>query len=272
MAKTPTYYPVFLDLYGKRCVIAGGGAVADGKIAKLLDAGARVTVISPEATAAIQTLAQDGSLEWQAREYQPGDLAGAALAIAATNVRSTNQLVTQEAETLGVLLNVVDAPSQCSFIAPSIVNRGPVTVAISTGGVSPALSRKIRESLAHSPALEWADLAGILSQARKRVKEQHAVIDPQRWQCSITSELLELVQAGREEEALATLLAKLLGDPPEADSQLCPEAARCLPQGCGQKPAERPAASEERREERQTSRRRRAGNHYPLSTQNRGSA
>lgn len=92
----PTYYPVFLDLQGKRCVVFGGGVVAEGKVAKLLDASANVKVISPKVTAAIQASAQEGSLEWQAREYQPGDLAGAVLGIAATNVRSTNQLIFQE--------------------------------------------------------------------------------------------------------------------------------------------------------------------------------
>ena len=107
----PTYYPVFLDLQGKRCVIFGGGEVAEGKVAKLLDTGADVTVISPQVTAAIQASAQEGRLEWQAREYQPGDLVGAALGIAATNTRSANQLIFQESKELGVLLNVVDDPS-----------------------------------------------------------------------------------------------------------------------------------------------------------------
>ena len=231
----PTYYPVFLDLQGKRCVIFGGGVVAEGKVAKLLDTGANITVISPQVTAAIQASAQEGRLEWQAREYQPGDLAGAVIGIAATDTRSANQLIFQESKELGVLLNVVDDPSQCTFIAPSIVNRGQVTVAISTGGASPALARKIRESLSDSPALEWADLAGTLSLARKQVKKQGAVVDPQRWQCCITPDLLELAQAGRQEEALSALLGNLLG---EGAPQLCPTVAQCQPKGCGRTPGE----------------------------------
>ena len=184
----PTYYPVFLDLENKNCVIIGGGTLAEGKIAKLLESGAKITVISPEINAGIRGALQQGKLEWKAQEYQLGDLAGAFLGIAATNVRSVNDLIFQEAEDLGVLLNVVDKPEQCSFIHPSIVTRGPVTLAISTGGASPALARKLRETLNVSSALDWADLAGVLSRARKQVKNRGVVIDPQRWQCCLTPE------------------------------------------------------------------------------------
>ena len=228
----PTYYPVFLDLHKKRCVIIGGGALAESKIAKLLEAGAKITVVSPKINAGIKTLLKQGNVDWLDREYQTGDLAGAFLGIAATNVRPVNERIFQEAEKLGILLNVVDEPSQCTFIAPSIVNRGPVTVAISTGGASPALARKLRETLSDSPALEWADLAGVLSRARKQVKKQGAVIDPQRWQCCMTLELLAVVQDGREEEALSSLLAKLLD---ESAPNLCSSLRQCQPSGCGRK-------------------------------------
>lgn len=206
------YYPVFLNLVGKRCLIFGGGAVAEGKIANLLEAGACITVVSPEATQGIQEAARRGQLEWQAREYQPGDLEGAFLGIAATNVRRVNQEIFREAERLGVLLNVVDDPPLCSFIAPSIVKRGQVTLAISTGGASPALARKLREELSDAPVLEWADLAGVLSRARREVKKRRVVVDPDRWQRCITEELLQLVQAGKEDEALDLLLSGLLDE------------------------------------------------------------
>ncbi len=228
----PLYYPVFLNLTEKPCVVFGGGRAAEGKISKLRDAGARVTVVSPRVTAGIQVAVQEGGLEWRAREYQPGDLAGAFLGIAATDVRSVNQLIFREAEEMGVLLNVVDEPSQCTFIAPSILNRGQVTVAISTGGASPALARKLRESLSSSPTVEWADLAGVMSRARQQVKTQGVAVDPQRWQCSLTPELLRLAQAGRDEEALAAMLSDLL----DANTpQLCPTVDRCRPGGCRRK-------------------------------------
>ena len=227
------YYPVYLNLKGRPCVILGGGRVAEGKISRLREAGATITVISPQVTPVIRTAAQEGQLKWCEREYQDGDLEQAFLAIAATNVRSVNREIFQEAERQNVLLNVVDDAPLCTFIAPSIVERGPVTLAISTGGASPALARKLRESLTHDPVLDWADLAGVMSQVRNQVKKQGAVVDPQRWQCCLSSQLLDLARSGREEQAGAKLLSDLLdGKTPE----LCPRIDQCLPQGCSIKP------------------------------------
>jgi len=225
----PAYYPVYLNLNGKRCLVFGGGPVAEDKVSKLQGSGARISVISPEVTPALQVSARSGDLEWHAREYQPGDLEGAFLSIAATNQRDVNQRIFQEATQLGVLLNVVDQPDQCSFIAPSIVKRGEVTLAISTGGSSPALARKLREALSDAPALEWADLAGVLALARKEVKKRGLTVDPQRWQCCITPELLQLAQSGREEEALTNLLSSLSG--PDTPG-LCRRIDSCSPQLC----------------------------------------
>ena len=227
------YYPVYLNLKGKPCVIIGGGRVAEGKISKLREAGATITVISPQVTNAIRAAAQEGQLKWCEREDQDGDLQRAFLAIAATNVRSVNRQIFQEAERQNVLLNVVDDAPLCTFIAPSIVERGPVTLAISTAGASPALARKLRESLTHDPVLDWADLAGVMSQVRSQIKKQGTLVDPQRWQCSLSSQLLDLARSGREEQAGVKLLSDLLdGETPE----LCPTIDQCLPQGCSRKP------------------------------------
>ena len=228
----PSYYPAYLDVRDRHCVVFGGGAVAEGKITQLRNAGAHITVVSPEVTPAILASAEQGHVDWQARAYQAGDVQGAFLVIATTNARAVNEAIFQEAEGAGILINVVDVPAQCSFIAPSIVSRGPVTVAISTGGASPALARKFREELTASPVMDWADLAGILSQARGQVKQQGLTVDPQRWQCCLTPDLLELAQGGKDDEALACLLADLSG----GDDNLCPDAARCQPSGCGRKP------------------------------------
>ena len=214
-------------------MVIGGGRVAESKIVQLQAAGAAVSVISPEVTPAIEESAQDGRLDWQAREYQPGDLDGVFLGIAATNQREVNQQIYSEAEQKGVLLNVVDDPERCTFIAPSIVERGPVTVAISTGGTSPALARKLREILSNDPALEWADLAGVLSEARKEVKKRRLTVDRQRWQCCLTPELLKLAQEGRDDEALSTLLSGL--SHPDTPG-LCSRIDKCAPQGCGIQP------------------------------------
>ncbi len=226
------YYPVYLNLKGRPCVILGGGRVAEGKISRLRKAGARITVISPQVTPVIRAAAIEGQLKWCDREYQDGDLEQAFLAIAATNVRSVNRRIFQEAERQNVLLNVVDDTPLCTFISPSIVERGPVTLAISTGGASPALARKLRESLNHDHVLDWADLAGVMSQVRSQVKKQGAVVDPQRWQCCLSSQLLDLARSGAQEQAGAKLLSNLLdGEIPE----LCPRIGHCLPQGCSSK-------------------------------------
>ena len=225
----PDYYPVYLNLAGKRCVIIGGGIIAQGKIAGLLEAGCQITVISPDATPGIRQAAQRGDVVWLQRIYEPGDLEGAFIGVAATNVWHVNRDIHEEAEQLGVLLNVVDDPDLCSFIAPSVVKRETVTMAISTGGASPALARKLRETLAHAEALEWADLADVLAQARRVIKEKRTVIDPERWQCCITRKLLSMVQEGRGEEALEVLLSQLL-DPNTPG--MCGELDHCQPRTC----------------------------------------
>jgi siroheme synthase-like protein len=227
-----SYYPIFLNLEGKRSVVIGGGPVAEGKIARLRESGSQITVISPEVTPAIRHAAQQRSVEWLDREYQPGDLNGVFIAIAATNERSVNQQIFEEAERRGVLLNVVDDPVHCGFIAPSIIERGPVTLAISTGGASPALARKLRESLTDSPELKWADLADVVVRARNHLKANKVSVDPQRWQCCLTPELLDLVETGREADALESLLAGLTG---EHSAELCDSVGHCQPKGCDQK-------------------------------------
>lgn len=225
----PEYYPVYLNLAGKRCVIVGGGGIAQGKVAGLLQAGCQITVISPDATPGIRQAAQRGDITWLQRTYQPGDLEGAFIGVAATNVWHVNREIYEEAERLGVLLNVVDDPDLCSFIAPSIVKREPVTLAISTGGASPALARKLRETLSQAEALEWADLAEVLAQARRIIKERRIVIDPERWQCCITRDLLNLVQDGHSDQALEILLSQLL-DPQTPG--MCGDLAKCQSRSC----------------------------------------
>ena len=141
------YYPVFLNLKGRLCVVIGGGEVAERKVKGLLECEARVRIISPEVTPWLRDVAGQGEVDWLPREYREGDLKGAFLAIASTDRQPVNEAVAAEAAREKVVLNVVDNTPLCTFIAPSVVTRGDVTVAISTGGASPALARKLRESL-----------------------------------------------------------------------------------------------------------------------------
>jgi len=186
-------------------------------------------VISPAATRGIRDAADRGAIKFQERKYRNGDLQDSFLAIAATNDRVVNQEIFEEAEKLGVLLNAVDDPPRCSFIAPSIVKRGPVTLAISTGGASPALARKLRETLTDSRHLEWVDATGVLSKARQVIKDEQVAIDPQRWQCCMTSDFLALAKSGREDEALEVLLDGLLGKDSKGK---CSNIAECVSGGC----------------------------------------
>lgn len=192
------YYPVYLDVRDRRCVIVGGGQIAEGKVAALLESGARICLISPEVTDEIQDMANSGALSLEKREYRDGDLEGAFIAIAATDDSALNERISREATARNVPLNVVDVTHLCTFIAPSIVRRGEVTVAISTAGLSPALARKLRVELQDSPALDYADMAPMLSEVRLELRSEGAVIDAEHWQTCLNRELVTLFYADRE--------------------------------------------------------------------------
>ena len=206
----PAYYPVFIDVKDRRCVVIGDGNIGEEKVHKLLDCGARLVVISPGVNDGVRDLADDDRVTWIRREYQPGDLEGAFIAVAATDDNTVNRRIAEEAEQRNVLLNVVDVTHLCTFIAPSVVRRGEVTIAISTGGASPALARRFREELSRSSLLEYSDLAPLLSEARAELKRMGVSVDPGHWQTCIDQTLLDMVQAGKMEEARGTLLSNLL--------------------------------------------------------------
>ena len=207
------YYPVFLALEGRRCVVIGGGVIAERKVAGLLAAGARVTVVSPRCTDGIRKQRDADEVRWLERRYQSGDLAGAFLAIAATNDPQANEAVAREAEERGTLLNVVDVTPLCNFIAPSIIRRGPVTLAISTGGATPALAKKIRIALEESESLAYADMAELAAEVRAELRATGAAVDPEQWQAGLSREVLDLYRGGRREEARLLLLDRLQQPP-----------------------------------------------------------
>ena len=167
------YYPAFLNLKKKKAVVCGGGSVAERKVLALLKAGATVTIISPEITGRLNLEKQKKNLKHICRRYKKGDLKDAFIVIAATDSLRANKRISLEAP---CLVNVVDTPDLCNFIVPSVVTRGPLTVAISTSGVSPALSRSIRMELEKLYGTEISLylklLRSIRSEAIKRIKDQ----------------------------------------------------------------------------------------------------
>lgn len=164
------YYPVMVDLNGRRCVVVGGGEVAERKVETLLCFGAHVHVVSPVLTPTLEAWASEGQVTVERRHYQDGDLEGAALAIGATDDREVQERVASEAKQLGILVNIVDDPELCTFIAPSIVKRGDLVIAISTGGASPALARQIRQELELAYGQEYAEVLEALQKLRERAK------------------------------------------------------------------------------------------------------
>ena len=142
------YIPIFLDVTGRRCVVVGGGEVAARKVESLLAAGAQVVIVSPSLSAASLAAVVDRGLATHiARAYRRGDIGGCVLAYAATDDPATHRALAEEARTLGIPLNVVDQPELCSFIAPAVVKRGALQIAISTGGASPAFAARLRREL-----------------------------------------------------------------------------------------------------------------------------
>ena len=206
----PRYYPAFIDVRDRNCVVIGGGDMGEEKALKLLECGARVIVISPSVTNTVMELESQNRLAWTRRQYQRGDLAHAFIAIAATDDDTMNREIAREAEERNVLLNVVDLTHLCTFIAPSVAHRGEVTVATSTGGASPALARTFRQKIERSRILEYADLAPLLSEARAQLKRERLKVSPDHWQDCITEELLDMAQSGPMREAYDKLMSGLL--------------------------------------------------------------
>ena len=211
-----TFYPVFLDLRGRRAVVIGGGAVAEQKVLGLLSAGAHVTVVSPETTPRLAELAAAGGIDLRRRPYRSGDLAGAWLAIAGTDDRAANAQVWAEAEREGVLLNAVDDLDHCSFIAPAIHREGDITVAVSTSGKSPALAARLRQRVARLVGPAEARLCELLGELRPelaaRVPDPHA--RTALWYRIVDSDVIEFVRRG-DDDGARRRMDELVEQPPE---------------------------------------------------------
>ena len=195
------YYPVLLDLDGRRCVVVGGGDVAERKVKALLDCGAQVVVIAPEVTPAIGELARQGAVALLSKTYTPGDLCGAWVVIAA-GPPDTNAAVSEEARRERILVNVVDNPDRCDFIVPAVARRGPLLIAISSQGASPALARRLRELVEAQIGPEYGELADLLGRLRPEVLAVPEEDKRRRvWEAILESCALALLREGRRQEA-----------------------------------------------------------------------
>ncbi len=206
-------YPVGLVVRDRRCLVVGGGRVAARKVASLLECGAAVTMVAPEVLEALEALARSGviaaidgaPLDVQIRPYARGEAAGYRLVVAATGVAEVDAAVHEDAEAAGVWVNSADDPAHCTFTLPAVWRSGPVTVAVSSGGASPALSTWLRDRVAAAVGDEVAELARLLGEARARLQAAGRSTEEIDWRALLDGPLPDLVRHGQLDEAVAAI-------------------------------------------------------------------
>jgi len=204
------YYPVCLEMAGRPCLVVGGGTVAERKVNGLLEAGARVTVVSPSATERLLEWARAGRICLTLRDYEADDLAGHSIVFAGTDDGLINAEVARDARAAGALINAADDPAHCDFILPAVLRRGEITVAVSTGGASPALARAVRDELGgYLDRDDYAALARVVTDVRRILRGQEIRVPWERWQAALGGEVRALVRADRLDTARERLLEQL---------------------------------------------------------------
>ena len=196
-------YPVNLRLEGRRCLVVGGGGVAERKVDSLLQAGALVTVISPILTPALEMRAVRAEIDWLQREFAAGDLRSAFVVIGATNDTEVNAAVAAEARQIGALVNIVDTPALCDFTVPAQVQRGDLLLTVSTNGKSPVMSRRIREELEELYGPEYGQFLVLASRLREDIKQRLASPGERElfWRQALDREIISFLRQGMLEEA-----------------------------------------------------------------------
>jgi len=208
-----SYYPIYLNMNGRRCLVIGGGVVAERKIAGLLEVGAKPTVISPQITDVIARWAKDHSIELIARRYQSSDLTEHEIAFVATDDGEVNAQVYSDGRRLGVWVNAADDPAHCDFILPSVLRRGDLTVAVSSGGTSPALSRTIREELELYFTGEYELLVRLAAEARAELQARGLSMPFETWRRALSGDVRQLLMRGDVVRAKTVLLRELGVEP-----------------------------------------------------------
>jgi precorrin-2 dehydrogenase / sirohydrochlorin ferrochelatase len=225
------YYPAILDIAGRCALVVGAGKVGEGKIANLVAAGARVKVVSLAATPPVKRWADEGTIELELRSYESADLDGRFLVIAATEDNDTNVRVFEDAERRQMLCNVVDVTHLCNFILPSIVRRGDLAIAVSTGGASPALARRIRLSIGECYGDEYDVALKLLGSLREELKAAYPSPEDRKviFERMVYSDLMDLVRAG-DEEGIEAWVQRCIDEGPHyaspAEHQATLEAAK----------------------------------------------
>ena len=210
MLDTP-FYIACLKLTGRKCLVVGGGDIGLEKVEGLLACDGDVQVVAPEACEEIRSLAEEGSIEWVKRAYEPADLEGKFMVIAATDDSEVNIGIFHDAEKRAMLANVVDVPPLCNFILPAIVRTGPLAIAISTAGASPALAKRIKREIAEAYGEPYAQLAVLLNEARGWAKGTLPTYQDRKafFEGIVNGDPdpIELIRAG-DEQAVRDLIAR----------------------------------------------------------------
>jgi precorrin-2 dehydrogenase/sirohydrochlorin ferrochelatase len=214
------YYPLFLDIARRRCVVVGGGNVAERKVGRLLACGASVEVVATSVTPLLAALKGEGKIVHRAADYHEDQLHGAFLVIGATDNAAVNERIARDSRLQGIPVNIVDDPARCDFLLPSIVERGDLVIAVSTGGKSPALARKLRKELEGAYGPEYARLLEILGELREKVIAggRPSAENRKLFQAVVSSDILDHVRAGRWER-VEGLIRELTGVPMEVNGR-----------------------------------------------------
>ena len=207
------YYPIYLDIRGRVCIVIGGGKVAERKVVSLLHAGAKVRVVSPVVTMSLKEMSGKGIIGWKERLYRKGDLKGAFMAYAATDDEDVNRKISEEAHGNRVLLNIADEPEMCDFIIPSVVERGRLSIAISTGGASPALAKRLKLDLEERYGEEYALFLETMAAIRQKLLTKEVASDKNRkiFNKLASSTMPEMIRDGRWKDVDKTIIS-LLGE------------------------------------------------------------
>jgi uroporphyrin-III C-methyltransferase / precorrin-2 dehydrogenase / sirohydrochlorin ferrochelatase len=214
-------FPIFVKLQDRPCLVVGGGPVAARKTQQLLAAGAKVSVVAPEIEPSLKALKQSEKIRHIKQEYDEQSLQGMELVIAATDDSKLNNGVAEQAKKKNILVNVVDNPRSGTFIMPSVIDRSPVIVAVSTGGASPVLARLLRARLETLIPSSYGKLAALISRFRDKVKQQYPKIQQRRrfWEHILQGPVAEMLYAGQEKSALKLLEKQLEQDMPDIESK-----------------------------------------------------